>query len=167
MLDMVEGVSSCTLCRGPEGDKELERVQVWEDRLWRLTTAREGELLGFSYLEPKRHIPHITDLAGEEAGTLGTVLARATSALRDATGAEVVYIYVFGDGIPHLHLHLAPHRRGDPLSDRMIRGEVIETQFPSGATSFVSRDFPQLPVSEHELVRERLVRALKNAPESG
>jgi diadenosine tetraphosphate (Ap4A) HIT family hydrolase len=162
---MAESVPGCTLCRGPEGDKELERVQVWEDRLWRLTTALGGELVGFSYLEPKRHIPHISDLDGDEARTFGAVLARTTSALRDATGAEVVYIYVFGDGIPHLHLHLAPHRRGDPLNDRMIRGELVETQLPSGATSFVSREFPQLPDSEHEAVRARLSRALENPPE--
>jgi diadenosine tetraphosphate (Ap4A) HIT family hydrolase len=163
-LDMAEGVPGCTLCRGPEGDKELERVQVWEDRLWRLTTARGGELAGFSYLEPKRHIPHITDLDGVEARTFGAVLARTTSAIRNATGAEVVYVYVFGDGIPHLHLHLAPHRRGDPLSDRIIRGELVETPLPSGATSFVSREFPQLPASQHEAVRERLARALNDAP---
>ena len=159
-LGMAEGVAGCTLCLGAESDKELERVQIWEDELWRLTTAREGELLGFSYLEPKRHIPHITDLDGEESRTFGTVLARTTSAIRDATGAEVVYIYVFGSGIPHLHLHLAPHRRGDPLNDRMIRGEVTESHLPSGATSFVSRDFPRLPLSQHEEVRARLVRAL-------
>jgi len=162
---MAESVPGCTLCRGPEGDKELERVEVWEDRLWRLTTALEGELAGFSYLEPKRHIPHITDLDGDEARTFGAVLARTTRALRDATGSEVVYIYVFGGGIPHLHLHLAPHRRGDPLNDRMIRGELIETHLPSGATSFVSREFPQLPASQHEAVRERIAHTLRNPTE--
>ncbi len=151
---------NCTLCRGAAGDEELDRVQVWEDPLWRLTTSRSGEVAGFSFLEPKRHIPHMTDLDGEEAKTFGTVLARTTRAIRDATGAEVVYIYVFGEGIPHLHLHLAPHREGDPLNNHMIRGELIETPLPSGATAIVSRDFPQLPASRHEEVRERIRRAV-------
>ncbi len=157
---MAERGIGCALCQGPEGDEGLGRVQVWEDNLWRLTTVREGELLGFSYLEPKRHIPHITDLDGEEARTLGNVLARTTSAVRSATEAELVYIYVFGGGIPHLHFHLAPHRQGDALNDCMIRGEVTETKLPSGATATVSRDYPQLPTSQHDEVRERIRRVL-------
>lgn len=164
---MGEDSQECALCRGAASDEELDRIQVWEDRLWRLTTARSGEVAGFSELEPKRHIPHVTDLDGEEAQTLGIVLARATSALREATGAELVYVYVFGGGIPHLHIHLAPHRTGDALNDRMIRGEVSETKLPSGATAIVSRDFPQLPASEHEAVGRRIRRALAGPAETG
>ena len=35
--------------------------------------------------------------------------------LRDATGAELTYAYVFGDRVAHLHVNLAPHRDGDAL----------------------------------------------------
>jgi diadenosine tetraphosphate (Ap4A) HIT family hydrolase len=157
---MAEETTACAICLGPEGDPGLDRIQVWEDRVWRLTTALSGEVAGFSYLEPKRHVPHVTDLNGEEAQTLGTVLAQTTRAIRDASGAELVYVYVFGGGVPHLHLHLAPHRDGDPLNAQMIRGEVIETKLPSGATGIVSRDFPQLPPIQHEQVRERIRQEL-------
>jgi diadenosine tetraphosphate (Ap4A) HIT family hydrolase len=79
------------ICRGPEGDEELLRVQVWEDELWRLTTSVSGDPVpGFSYLEPKRHIPSITELDGDEALTFGAVMARVTGALKEGTGAEVV-----------------------------------------------------------------------------
>lgn len=154
--DMTGEGTACVLCRGGEGDKELAVTQVWEDELWRLTVANEGEVVGFSHLEPKRHIPHITDLDGEEARTFGTVLARTTSALREATHAEVVYVYVFGDGVPHLHLHLAPHQRGDALNTQLVRGDVVETRLPSGATRITSRDFPPLPVSQHRDAQERI-----------
>jgi len=160
---MGETVPGCTICRGREGDSELERVQVWEDRFWRLTTALEGEVAGFSYLEPKRHVPHITDLDGEEARTLGDVLARTSTAIRDATGAELVYLYVFGGGVPHLHIHLAPHRSGDALNDSFLRGEQTQTKLPSGATRIVSRDFPPLPVAQHERVRERIRQELSKS----
>ncbi len=158
------GSGGCVLCRGPDGDSELGRVQVWEDPLWRVTTTRRGELLGFSYLEPKRHIPYITDLTGDEASTLGTVLARTTKVLRAATGTEIVYVYVFGDGVPHLHLHLAPHRTGDPLNDRMIRGELVETKLPNGATAIVSREYPELPLSEHRAAIERIRAGMVRPP---
>ena len=153
---MNEGSAECVLCRGRGADAELGVTQVWEDDLWRLTVANEGEVAGFSYLEPKRHIPHITDLDGEEARTFGSVLARATSALREATRAEVVYIYVFGDGVSHVHLHLAPHRPGDALNTQLIRGEVVETHLPSGLTKIESRDFPPLPASQHKEAQERI-----------
>jgi diadenosine tetraphosphate (Ap4A) HIT family hydrolase len=152
--------SACTLCLGPQGDDQLGRVQVWEDRLWRLSTSRTGVLTGFSYLEPKRHIPHITDLDGEEARTFGEVIARVTSALRDATDAELVYVYVFGGGIPHLHVHLGPHRAGDALSSQLIRGATEEQRLASGATRIISKDFALLPDAEHEAAISRIRQAL-------
>jgi diadenosine tetraphosphate (Ap4A) HIT family hydrolase len=156
---------ACVICRGPAGDPELGRVQVWEDPIWRLTMATEGEVAGFSYLEPKRHVPHITDLEGDEARTLGPVLSLVTRALKEATGAEVVYVYVFGGGIPHLHLHLAPHRDGDALNDRMVRGEVTETRLPNGATAVVSKEFPPVPPHVHSRVRDQVGRALRASRE--
>ena len=70
-------------------------------------------MLGFSYHEPRRHITAITAIDGEEAATRGAVVGRCSAAIRDATGAEQIYHYVFGSGIPHLHVMLAPHRQGD------------------------------------------------------
>lgn len=150
-------MSGCLLCIGQEGDEELGRVQVWEDALWRLTTSvSPGDVTaGFSYLEPKRHISHITELEGEEARSFGEVIARVTKALREAAGADLIYVYIFGGGIPHLHLHLAPHRDGDALNDQMIRGEVALQRLESGATLLVSKDFPALPVEELRAVADR------------
>ena len=149
----------CTLCRGVHGDPELARVEVWRDDLWRLAVAIESEVPGFAFLEPIRHIPHVTDLDGPEAATFGAVLGRVTTALKDATGAELVYIYVFGGGIPHLHVHLAPHREGDALSTQLIRGEVVEERLPSGAGRITSLDFPPIPEPELRAVANR-VRSL-------
>ncbi len=105
----------CLLCRHDEADREFERVEVWPDDLWRLTVSLAAPVAGFAYLEPLRHIPHITDLDGAEADTLGWVLAHVTSVLKTATGAEIVYVNVFGERHAHLHFNLAPHREGDAL----------------------------------------------------
>lgn len=148
--------ADCLICAGPERDSEWDRIQVWEDDLWRLTVSLSAEVPGFAYLEPKRHISHITELDGAEAETFGAVLARCTRVLREATGAEVVYVYVFGDGIPHLHVHLAPHRKGDALNDQMIRGEIVEEKLPSGMTQFFSRDFPALPHEQLAAIAARV-----------
>ena len=151
-------MSECALCQGPGSDAELNRVEVWSDELWRLSTSvGPGDpTLGFSYLEPKRHVPHIEDLDGAEAATFGPVIARCCRALKDATGAELVYVYVFGGGIPHLHVHLAPHTEGDALNDALLKGELELQPLPSGATAYVSKDYPALPPEECVAVAERV-----------
>ncbi len=103
------GVKDCLLCRVTDADAFFERTRVWQDDLWRLSVVRRGAITGFAHLEPHRHIPFITDLDGPEAASLGGVLARCTSAIRAATGADKIYVYVFGDRVPHLHLNLAPN----------------------------------------------------------
>ena len=75
------------------------------------------------------------------------MLARAAAALKEAAGAERVYVYVFGGGIPHLHVHLAPHTDGDVLSATILRGEVETTPGPDGTTLLLSKDFPVPPRS--------------------
>ena len=137
--------TDCTMCRGAAADEELDRVEVWQDPHWRLTVSLSSEVPGFAYLEPKRHIAFITDLDGEEAQSFGAVLAASSQALKEVTGTAIVYVYIFGDGVPHLHVHLAPHNAGDALSNQMIRGDVQEEKLPSGMTRITSRAFPSLP----------------------
>ena len=152
-------VAGCLLCDRDRAERELNRTTVWEDDLWRLSMPRRGYTTGFGYLEPKRHVPHITDLDGAEAATFGTVLARVTSALKQAADAEIVYAYVFGGGIPHLHVHLGPHRADDALNSSIIRGELTEVPLANGATRMVSTEFAYLPSHEIEAVIDR-ARAL-------
>jgi diadenosine tetraphosphate (Ap4A) HIT family hydrolase len=105
----------CLLCHVSDADAYFRRRRVWEDDQWRLSIVLHGAVVGFGHLEPHRHIPFITDLDGPEAATLGAVLARVTAVMRTATAADNIYVFVFGDRVPHLHFNLAPHRSGDAL----------------------------------------------------
>jgi diadenosine tetraphosphate (Ap4A) HIT family hydrolase len=159
-MSAMERFPDCLLCQGAHGDPDLHRAEVWSDDRWRLTTSLAAEIPGFSYLEPRRHISDITELDGEEATSLGPVLALATSALKGATGCDLVYLYVFGGGIPHLHIHLAPHLPNDALNDQIIRGAVRSERLPSGAELVTSLEFPPLPEETlraiAQEIRERL-----------
>jgi diadenosine tetraphosphate (Ap4A) HIT family hydrolase len=117
--------------------------------------SRHGSTVGFAYLEPIRHIPYLADLDGPEAATFGPIIARASAALRDASGARLVYAYVFGGGVPHLHIHLAPDAPEGVLNTVLISGEVEERRLPSGATEIISRDHPDLPDETVTAVIER------------
>lgn len=153
----------CIICAGREGDEALHRLEVWRDGEWRLTLSLDAEVLGFAYLEPLRHIPSIADLDGAEARSFGAVIAKVSRSLKAATGTEHVYIYIFGDGVAHLHVHLAPHRDGDALNSQMIRGEIVSEKLPDGFERFYSREFPALPEAEQRQVVEKVRRDLNAA----
>lgn len=150
----------CVICRKEAGDTQLHRIEVWRDDLWRLSLSLDAEVLGFAYLEPLRHIASIADLDGAEAHSFGTVIAKACKVLKEATAAPFVYVYIFGDGVPHLHVHLAPHKDGDALNSQMIRGEIVSEKMPDGFERFYSREFPALPEADQRLVAENVRRRL-------
>jgi diadenosine tetraphosphate (Ap4A) HIT family hydrolase len=137
--------NDCLLCNWAEADKYFNRVQVWQTDLWRVTTSLVAPVLGFSYLEPKRHIPYITDLDGDEATSLGPTLAFVTRALRDTTNSKLVYVNVFGERVSHLHFNLAPHRDGDALR---------------GGSGMLIDNASSLPSNELAVVAERIRQTL-------
>src|SRR3954467_11599404 len=141
-------MEGCLLCAPAEADRQFTRSRLWEDDLWRLSAVLQGPVPGFAHLEPKRHIPFITDLDGYEAESLGTVLARVTGALCEAASAEKTYVYVFGDHVPHLHFNLAPHRPGDALR---------------GGPGLMVPEAEDASPAEHEAVADAAQRLLRDA----
>lgn len=153
--------SDCALCAGEAMDGALMRTEVWSDDLWRLTTASVTEVAGFSYLEPRRHIADITELDWPEAESFGKAIAAASTAIKEATGAELVYVYIFGDTVPHLHVHLAPHRPfGSPLVTEMIKGARHRILLPDGTEVWASDRYllvtPDITRAAIEGIRNRL-----------
>ena len=73
-------------------------------------TAYRGHLV----VEPRRHVADLGDLDASEASALGQVCSRMARLLQVAQGAEHVYMYVAGDGMAHLHVHLVPRYQGTP-----------------------------------------------------
>ena len=69
---------------------------------------------GWLVVEPKRHVPGLGDLTDEEASAVGWLSNRLARLLKDAVHAQHVYAFVFGDGVPHLHVHLAPRYEDTP-----------------------------------------------------
>ena len=52
----------CILCRPELADAQFKRTRIWEDEQWRLSAVLQGPIAGFAHLEPRRHIPFITDI---------------------------------------------------------------------------------------------------------
>ena len=130
---MIDLDSPCLLCSPERAAAFFGRRTVWQNELWRLSLVEQGApVVGFGHLEPIRHVPYLTELDGKEAVTLGSTLARVTSTLKSVTGADLVYVYVFGERTAHLHFNLAPHRDGDALvgGPGLIRAGASEIPTP-------------------------------------
>jgi diadenosine tetraphosphate (Ap4A) HIT family hydrolase len=56
------------------------------------------------------------ELTDHEAAELGPMLRRVSRAVRALTGCERVYAIAFGQGAPHLHVHLIPRFDAEPAT---------------------------------------------------
>lgn len=76
--------------------------------------------LGHLFVEPLAHRSGLADLDPEEAAAVGVSLQRAASTLR-AAGMDHVYAFVYGDAVPHLHVHALGRYPGAPVEYRGTR----------------------------------------------
>jgi histidine triad (HIT) family protein len=103
--------AGCFICQKHRGAIALPGGALYEDHLVYAGHVRADQrpvYLGHLMAELKRHAPGLAEQMNEEAQALGLLVARLSRALKASEGAEHVYLFVFGDQVPHLHLHLFP-----------------------------------------------------------
>jgi histidine triad (HIT) family protein len=76
--------------------------------------------LGHLFVEPLEHLPGLADLSGAQAAALGEGLRRASRTLV-AAGHDHAYAFVFGDRVPHLHVHVIGRNPDAPEEFRGVR----------------------------------------------
>lgn len=112
-----EGVD-CFICEKHRQRDEAQGGVLFEDELVYVghVHALDGPTAyrGYLMVEPKRHAPGLGDLTDEEAEAIGRVTNRVARLQRETLGAEHVYSFIYGDGVPHRHVHLAPRSPGTP-----------------------------------------------------
>jgi diadenosine tetraphosphate (Ap4A) HIT family hydrolase len=121
----------CFVCRKHRGEIPEPGGALHDDGVVRAGHAGlgpEGEpaYLGYLFVEPRRHAAGLGDLTKREAEALGLLLTRLSRALRQRENAVHVYAFVFGDNVPHLHVHLVPRY---PETPREYRGLAV-TDWP-------------------------------------
>ncbi len=138
----------CFVCQKQAQGDAAEGGVVYEDDLVYVghihTMGKPGAYRGWLMVETKRHAPGLGDLSDDEAEAIGRLMNRSARALKECVGAEHVYAFVYGAGVPHLHVHLAPRYPGTPQ-------EYWGTRL---------RDWPEAPMVDSEAMRE-LVGSLR------
>ena len=84
----------------------VSHAQLWGDE--------KEHYLGHVFIETKRHVAEVADLTEEEAQTIGVYTSRIAKALLNTEQMEHVYIFVIGDGVPHVHYHVIGRYPGAP-----------------------------------------------------
>lgn len=117
---------------------------IFEDDVWLLQPL--GDVPGWAVLWLKRHANGIAELTDPELALLGPTLARVSSALQNATGAEKVYLQVYGEAASHFHVvFLARGAEVEPSH----RGPALLANGPAYADPAAAR-------TAHDTVRARL-----------
>jgi diadenosine tetraphosphate (Ap4A) HIT family hydrolase len=73
---------------------------------------------GWFVVAPARHVEKIEELGSAELTALGPLLAEVAAALRRETPCEKVYVSVFAEVLPHLHVHVIARPPGLPAEER-------------------------------------------------
>ncbi len=109
--------AGCFICQKHRGEIVVPGGAIYEDTLVYAGHVGAGQgsvYLGHLIAELKRHAPGLAEQTNEEAQALGALVARLSRALKASEGAEHIYLFVFGDQVPHLHLHIVPRYPGTP-----------------------------------------------------
>ena len=102
-------VPACDICRihgdaARYGDLECHRGALWLVRHHPLPSP----LVGWTFLCATRHVQGPADFTDAEADGFGRAMRTVSAAVRSITGCDRVYAIAFGQGAPHLHVHLVP-----------------------------------------------------------
>lgn len=108
-------VETCAICHLHRQVCAAGSYEIGRGGLWLLRHhADPAPLAGWLLLDSVRHLGGPADFTAAEASAWGPAVQWASALVRQLTGCERVYAIAFGEGAPHLHLHLIPRFGADP-----------------------------------------------------
>ena len=111
--------TECLVCRKHSGEVDVPGGVIYEDNLIYISHAQlwggeKEHYLGHVFVESRRHIAEVSDLTEKEAQVIGVYTSRIARALLYTEKMEHIYIFVIGDGVPHVHYHVIGRYPGAP-----------------------------------------------------
>jgi diadenosine tetraphosphate (Ap4A) HIT family hydrolase len=109
-------LAPCPICR-LHGDAAAAPLEILRSELWLLRHHPDpAPLAGWLLLDARRHLAGPLAFSDCEASGWGRAVREASQLVQRLTGCDRVYAIAFGEGAPHLHLHLIPRFAGEPAS---------------------------------------------------
>jgi len=109
--------SACGICRLHDDAANVAAYEIVRTDLWLLRHHPDpAPLAGWLLLDARRHLAGPLAFSDCEALSWGQAVRHASQLVQRLTGCDRVYAIAFGEGAPHLHLHLIPRWSSDPLT---------------------------------------------------
>jgi len=119
----------CIFCR--IGKKEIPSKTIYEDSAHIAFLDIKPYTKGHTLLIPKKHYAQFLELPKKEVSGLFALAQELGKKLKAALDAQLIFLSVMGEEIPHTHIHLIPYygempfvARSEPLSgdlDRILK----------------------------------------------
>ena len=120
---------------------------VYEDDRFKVVLDLYPQARGHTIVVYKPHLEDISQLMEGETADLFQLCVRVVNEIKQALGAEKVYLYTMCDGgINHLHVQLLPRYSDDPI----------------GSKRFVA---PRTPLTDGEVTARRIASRLRMVEE--
>jgi histidine triad (HIT) family protein len=103
--------SKCTFCKIVEG--KLDSWKIYEDEEVLCFLDINPIVEGHSLIIPKRHVNWFYELEDDEIVHLFKVAKVVAEKIERGLNSDFVSLMIFGEHVPHVHIHLLPRTRGD------------------------------------------------------
>jgi len=119
----------CLICAKHQGSGPLVGPVVWADDLV-VVSHRPGEVLGYLFVETRRHAAALADLTVPEAEAVARAARSTAMALRAELDPEFVFSSIAGRAVAHFHQHVFARHRGTPAE--LAWTDVMWPGMPTG-----------------------------------
>ena len=106
-------MDECLICAKHLGSGPLAGPLVFADDLV-VVSHRPGEMLGYLFVETRRHVAALDLLTVAEAEAVARAVRLAAVGLRAELDPEFVFSFVAGRSVAHFHQHVFARHRGAP-----------------------------------------------------
>ncbi len=72
----------------------------------------ESQVLGYLYIEPKRHLENWDDFFDQELSEIAVFIKKADRVLKQLLSIERMYVVTISESVRHIHVHLIPRLPG-------------------------------------------------------
>ena len=108
---------NCIFCK--IGKKEIPSKVVYEDSAHIAFLDIRPYTKGHTLVIPKKHYVQFLELPKKEVSELFALAQEIGKKLKAALGAELIFLSVMGEEVPHTHVHLIPYYGEMPFARRL------------------------------------------------
>lgn len=123
---MTLAAETCAICQIHGSASAQQSYEIGRGALWVLRHHPDpSPLPGWLLLDSARHLGGPADFNPGEAASWGVAVQHASALVKELTGCDRVYAIAFGEGAPHLHLHLIPRFASDPQTTAWLVADHV------------------------------------------